>query len=137
MRARLDFPSLKRAVIDQINVFKPEIVLIEDKASGVQLIQELRSMGHSIINEYKPQGDIFMRARAQTAAFEGGFLKLPVRAPWLPEFEHELTTFPRGKFDDQVDTTAQALAWMSINGVKPGTITYYRELVEGRNQLPN
>lgn len=133
LRVRMDFPTLKRVVIEQIQCFHPEIVLIEDRASGVQLIQELRAMGHSIIKEYKPEGDKVMRAVSQTAAFEGGFVKLPRQASWLDAFVLELTTFPRGKFDDQVDSTAQALAWIAINGVKPGIIRYYRELVERRN----
>jgi predicted phage terminase large subunit-like protein len=36
---------------------------------------------------------------------------LPSEAPWLAEYLHELTTFPFGKYDDQVDSTSQALAW--------------------------
>jgi len=113
-------------VIDQIQCFKPQVVLIEDKASGIQLIQELRSMGHSIITAYKPEGDKLMRAHAQTGAFEGGFVRLPKQADWLDAYVLELTTFPRGRFDDQVDSTAQALAWLTINGREPGLIQYAR-----------
>lgn len=129
-RARLDYPALKRAVIDQIHARRPQIVLIEDKASGIQLIQELRAMGHSIVKECKPVGDKFMRARAQTAGFEGGFVKLPEQAAWLDAYILELTTFPRGRFDDQVDSTSQALGWMALNAVEPGILTYYREMCE-------
>lgn len=136
LRARLDYPSLMRTVIEQIKLFKPQLVLIEDKASGIQLIQELRSMGFSMVKEYKPQGDKFMRARAQTAAFEGGFVKLPEQASWLDAYVHELTTFPKCKFDDQVDSTAQALEWISINGVESGIFGYYRMLADKQsNQM--
>jgi predicted phage terminase large subunit-like protein len=34
---------------------------------------------------------------------------LPKEAAWLPEYLHELTAFPKGKHDDQVDSTAQML----------------------------
>ena len=135
LRVRMNYPNLKRAVIEQIERFKPELVLIEDKASGVQLIQELRTLGHSIIKEYKPQGDKFMRTMAQTGAFEGGFVKLPQQAPWLDTYIQELTTFPRGKFDDQVDSTAQALAWIALYGIEPGIITYYRRLNEAAGRF--
>ena len=32
-------------------------------------------------------------------------------APWLAGYIHELIPFPAGRHDDQVDSTAQALAW--------------------------
>jgi predicted phage terminase large subunit-like protein len=131
-RAKMDFPTLKRAVVEQIQKHRPQLVLIEDKASGTQLIQELRSQGHSIVKEVKPQGDKFMRARAQTASFEGGFVKLPRQAIWLDAYVQELLTFPRGRYDDQVDSTVQALAWCAVHGVEPGLLAYYRQMVEGR-----
>lgn len=133
LRARMDYPSLKRAVIEQIKTYRPHVVLIEDKASGIQLIQELREMGHSIIKECKPVGDKVMRARAQTAAFEGGFVLLPRQAAWLDAYVLELTTFNRGKYDDQVDSTSQALGWLAVNCVEPGIITYYRMLAQQQN----
>ena len=52
-----------------------------------------------------------MRVHAQTATIENGFVWLPEAAPWLAEYLAELTTFPAGRHDDQVDLTAQALAW--------------------------
>ena len=41
LRKRLEYPELKRAVREQYERFRPSVVLIEDKASGTQLIQEL------------------------------------------------------------------------------------------------
>ena len=125
----MDFPTLKRAVIDQLNSFNADVVLIEDKASGIQLIQELRTMGYYKVKEYKPKGDKVMRANAQTAGFEGGFVKLPQQATWLDAYVLELTTFPKGKFDDQVDSTAQALEWLSAGGQHIGLLLYYEEEV--------
>lgn len=130
LRERMEFPQLKRAVVDQIERFAPGTVLIEDKASGIQLIQELRAVGHSIIKAIKPEGNKVMRLNAQTPAFEGGFVLLPWQAAWLESYVLELTTFPRGKYDDQVDSTSQALAWISINGIEPGIIAYTRMLAE-------
>jgi len=52
-----------------------------------------------------------MRMHAQTAMIENGFVHLPDAAPWLAPYLHELTTFPNGRHDDQVDSTAQILDW--------------------------
>src|SRR5215469_5321008 len=50
-----------------------------------------------------------MRLHAQTALIENGFVHIPETAPWLAEYLHEMTVFPKGKHDDQVDSTAQFL----------------------------
>lgn len=112
LRKRLNYPELKRAVREQANLHRATQVLVEEKASGIQLIQELVYEGCSIVKAVIPKGDKVMRLHAQTAAIENGFVSLPREAPWLAEYLHELTTFPRGKFDDQVDATSQALAWI-------------------------
>jgi predicted phage terminase large subunit-like protein len=112
LRKRLNYPELKRAVREQAELHRAAVVLIEDKASGTQLIQELVQDGCSLVKAATPVGDKVMRLHAQTAAIENGFVSLPREAPWLAEYVHELTTFPRGKHDDQVDATSQALAWI-------------------------
>jgi predicted phage terminase large subunit-like protein len=112
LRKRLNYPDLKRAVRAQAEVHRATVVLIEDKASGTQLIQELVHDGCSIVKAVAPTGDKVMRLHAQTASIENGFVFLPKEAPWLAEYVHELTTFPRGTHDDQVDATSQALAWI-------------------------
>ena len=136
LRQRMNFPDLKRAVLELIREYRPDVVLIEDKASGTQLIQELRNAGISSIKEVKPESNKVMRMNAQTGAFEGGFVRLPRKAPWLDAYLSELTTFPKGRYDDQVDSTAQALAWITMNGLEPGIIAYYRQLVEQARERP-
>ena len=86
-------------------------MLIEDKASGTQLIQELVQEGLYAVTRYQPQTDKVMRMHAQTAMIENGFVHLPDAAPWLAQYLHEMTVFPHGKHDDQVDSTAQLLDW--------------------------
>ena len=49
---------------------------------------------------------------AQTAMIENGFVHLPKEAGWRAEYLHELTVSPGGKYDDQVDSTAQLLDWL-------------------------
>jgi predicted phage terminase large subunit-like protein len=113
-RRRLEYPALKRAVREQQSLFDASIVLIEDKASGTQLIQELIHDGCHGATRYQPTLDKIMRLHAQTAMIENGFVHIPQTASWLPEYLHEMTVFPKGKHDDQVDSTAQFLDWFKM-----------------------
>jgi len=61
-----------------------------------------------------------MRLHAQTATIENGFVWLPEAAPWLADYLAEFAAFPRGRHDDQVDSTAQALAWTKRRQSIPG-----------------
>src|SRR5438270_11026738 len=110
-RRRLEYPALKRAVREQQSLFGANVVLIEDKASGTQLIQELIADGCHDVTRYQPTTDKVMRLHAQTTLIENGFVRIPENAPWLAEYLHEMIVFPKGKHDDQVDSTAQFLDW--------------------------
>jgi predicted phage terminase large subunit-like protein len=116
-RKRLNYPDLKQAVKDEARRHSANIILIEDKASGTQLIQDLKSDGLYGIVPYDPPpgSDKVLRLYAQTAEFESGNVLLPVAAPWLDEYIQELTSFPGGKFDDQVDSTTQAIDHLKTN----------------------
>jgi predicted phage terminase large subunit-like protein len=110
-RQRLEYPALKRAVREQQNLFNASVVLIEDKASGTQLIQDLIAEGCHGVTRYQSNDEKTMRMHAQTAVIENGFVHIPETAPWLAEYLHELAVFPNGKHDDQADSTAQFLDW--------------------------
>ncbi len=114
VRVRLNYPELKRKVRELAKTYSPRVILIEDKASGTQLIQDLKADGMYRVRPYPPPPgtDKVMRLYAQTAEFENGRVLLPSSAPWLAEYIRELTTFPGVKFDDQVDSTTQALDHM-------------------------
>lgn len=132
-RRRMEYPDLKRAVKEQAQIHKAQAVVIEDKASGTQLIQELTIEGVSGITRYEPPAcEKIMRFHGQTAAFENGLVLLPAEAHWLNDYVKEITTFPGSKHDDQVDSTTQALAWMR----KPvsGLLEYYRHLYEEKKR---
>ena len=114
-RQRHDFPSLKRVAKELYDKFKANKVVIEDKASGTALVQELKRNGMHGVEAYQPEpgSDKLMRFAAQTIKFEQGQVRLPSSAPWLDDYLAELTGFPGTKFDDQVDSTSQALDFMS------------------------
>ncbi len=116
-RKRLNYPDLKRAVQEQAQRHQPDVILIEDKASGTQLIQDLKFDGFYGLKPYDPPpcNDKTLRLYAQTAEFEAGRVLLPRAAPWLVEYVRELTAFPGSKYDDQVDSTTQALTHLKSN----------------------
>ena len=111
-RAKLAFPDLVSQAKRLAEVWRPETLLIEDAASGQQLIQVLRrdepaNMPGPLARQ--PQGDKLSRASGATAAFENGEVLLPGEASWLATYQQELLSFPSGRHDDQVDATVQLL----------------------------
>jgi predicted phage terminase large subunit-like protein len=120
LRKRLAYPDLKRAVREQHLLHGAKTVLIEDKASGTQLIQELVHEGLHAVTRYTPSMDKVTRLGAQTAMIENGFVHVPEKAHWLTAYLHELTTFPSARHDDQADSTSQFLDWFKRLGfVRP------------------
>jgi predicted phage terminase large subunit-like protein len=130
LRQRLEYPALKRAVREQQNLYHATEILIEDKASGTQLIQELIADGCHGVARYQPDCEKIMRLHAQTAMIENGFVHIPESAPWLAEYLHEMTVFPNGKHDDQVDSTAQFLDWFKKPFPGQNIFEYYRSEAE-------
>ena len=134
----MEYPELKREVRVRYERFRLSVVLIEDKASGTQLIQELVQEGLYAVTRDQPQTDKVMRMHAQTAMIENGFVHLPKEAAWLAEYLHELTVFPNGKHDDQVDSTAQMLDWFKQAGSGPRSNAWiwhlYKEQYEAQQR---
>ncbi len=120
---RGDYPTVKRAIQSKYAEFKPDVVLIEDKASGQSLIQELRQLTDMPIVGIKPEGDKVSRLYAACGAIESGRVWLPESAAWLPDYEAELFLFPMAKHDDRVDSTSQYLNWARQGGMY--TATFY------------
>ena len=66
-----------------------------------------------------------------TGTIENGFVYLPDKAPWLQDFLHEISVFPKGKYDDQADSLSQALDWCTnIYSRKIGILEYHKRLNE-------
>ncbi len=113
LRERLAYPDLKRTAVNHALAWGPGAVLIEDKASGQSLIQDLRAETRlPVIGiDPTPDGDKLVRFTTTTPLIEAGRVWLPENAAWLPDYESELTHFPNGAYDDQVDMTSQYLRW--------------------------
>lgn len=114
IRKKLEYPDLKRTIVEAAARFRPNKILIEDKSSGSSLIQELKREGMSKVLPYVPPAgqDKIMRLHTLTHLFEAGKVFLPAQAPWLHDYRLELLGFPGSKNDDQVDSTTQALDYL-------------------------
>lgn len=109
-KQRIEFPELKRAVTQLANEHKPNLIVIEDKASGQSLIQELQRETHLPIKAIKIDRDKVARAYAVTPTIEAGNVYLPASKEWVRDFVDTLAAFPNGVHDDDVDSTTQALS---------------------------
>ena len=81
---------------------------VEDKASGTGLVQTLRREGLPIIPVQR-NNDKFSRASDAAPFIESGNVLLPADAPWLSDFLAEVSSFPSGAHDDQLDPMFDAI----------------------------
>ena len=108
IRVRLDYPALRRKVVEVYRQWPRPTLLIEDAGSGTSFIQDLKDQNIRAI-PIKAEGDKVVRMAAQSAKIEAGEVYLPRHAKWLDDLRTEILAFPNGVHDDQVDSISQAL----------------------------
>ena len=108
-RVRCDFPELKKLALEEYRYWEPDCVLIEAKASGTPLTQELRRMGIPVTSYAPSRGqDKVARMNSVAPIFESGMV-------WAPEHDfadeviEEMASFPFGDYDDYCDSATMAL----------------------------
>jgi predicted phage terminase large subunit-like protein len=114
-KARMEFPELKATALKHYKLWKPDALIIEKKASGAPLIQEMRRMGIPL-QEYSPSrgkggaGSNDKRARLNACAdmLASGRVWVP-DTRWAREVIDEVAEFPNAEHDDYVDSVSQAL----------------------------
>jgi len=107
------FPDLKQEVKRLAYQYNPNIILIEDRASGQSLIQELRCDSKLPISAVKVDTDKGSRANACTPTIASGSVFIPKRASWRNDLIHNLAVFPNGMYDDDVDSVTMALNYLT------------------------
>lgn len=110
-RARFEYPDLKRTIINMAEKWNPKAIIVEDKASGQSILQDLRRETKLPLIATTPSKDKITRMASVSALFEAGKVFLPQKAEWLIDYESELFSFPSSNNDDQVDSTSQFLNW--------------------------
>jgi len=121
VRGRWEFPQLKAKAMELYKDWSPECVLIEKKAAGAPLIQELRQMDIAI-EEYSPSrgtrlvsNDKRARTHAVAPILQDGVVWAPDRL-WAHEVINECAEFPNGEHDDRVDCVVMALNRYRLGG---------------------
>jgi predicted phage terminase large subunit-like protein len=114
-RARLEFPDLKRHSVRLAREYGAQTLLIEDQATGTQLIQTPRAEqphGVPLPIPRTPEGDKQSRRAGVSGQIEARELLLPEEAHWLAEFKTEILGFPQARHDDQADALSQLMIWV-------------------------
>lgn len=131
-KGRWEFPELKRIALEEYQYWEPDTVLVESKAAGLPLTQELRSMGIPVVNFSPSRGnDKISRVNAVAPLFESGMVWAP-ESSWAEEVIEECAAFPFGEHDDMVDAMTQAL----MRFRQGGFITHPEDYVDENVGLP-
>ena len=108
-RVRVDFPELKKLAWDEYKYWEPDCVLIEAKASGTPLTQELRRMGIPVTAYTPSRGqDKIARMNSVAPIFESGMV-WATEDNFADEVIEEMASFPYGDHDDYCDSATMAL----------------------------
>ena len=109
VRGRWDFPQLKQKAQDLEDIYQPDMILIEQKATGTPLTQELIRMGIAVTPFTPSRGsDKFTRMNACAPVFESGMVYRP-DSNFAEEVVEECASFPNGEHDDLADSMTQAI----------------------------
>jgi predicted phage terminase large subunit-like protein len=108
---RMLYPELKKKVAEIASMYPPDAILIEDKDSGQQLIQDTKQYTNLPVIAITPKGSKITRAETSSFLVEAGRVSLPNQAPWLAEYETQILGFPNTEKYDMVDSTSQFLNW--------------------------
>lgn len=109
-KGRVEYPELRKESLRAYQDYEPDKVIIEKKASGNSLIQDLRRGGLPLAT-YTPEKDKITRAYAAQSLLENGRLYYPARK-WAEEFISALARFPNPDDDDVADAFSQAIIWL-------------------------
>jgi predicted phage terminase large subunit-like protein len=132
IKKRMEFPDLKKLVLEEYKEWEPDAFVVEKKSNGAALYQELRRMGVPV-GEFTPgKGqDKIARVNAVSDLLSSGIVWAPDRR-WAKEVIEECNDFPSGTNDDLVDSTTQALmrfrqgGFIRLPNDEPEEIKYFR-----------
>lgn len=109
---RLAYPQLRRRLCELARQWSAHVVLVEDKASGQALLQEIKTeLPDAAVLGRMPKWDKRTRFAKASTWLEAGKVKLWANAQGLFGFRQELLGFPSAAHDDQVDAFSQYVQW--------------------------
>ena len=132
IKERYEFPELRRAALEQYKYWQPDMVIIEQKASGTPLTHELRNMDIPVMTFTPSRGnDKHVRVNSCAPLFEAGLIWAPDEQ-FAEEMIEECASFPYGDHDDLVDSMTMAVMRFRQGGFLPHPEDYEEEKTETR-----
>ena len=120
-QARLELHDLVVRVANTCERYKADVLLIENKASGLSVQQEIRRLyarAEFAVRFTDPtrKGEKVARAHSVTHIFEERMVHAPA-TDWADMVIQQCSVFPRGSHDDLVDALIQGLRYMRDEGL--------------------
>jgi predicted phage terminase large subunit-like protein len=127
IKERFEFPDLRREALEQYKYWKPDMVIVEQKASGTPLTHELRQMDIPVMTFTPSRGnDKHVRVNSCAPLFEAGLIWAPDEQ-FAEEVIEECASFPYGDHDDLVDSMTMAIMRFRQGGFLPHPEDYEDE----------
>lgn len=126
-RGKFEAPDLKRQIIDLHLHHNAHATIIEKTDTGRAIVQEMRLQSPIRPILWTVKYDKEARLLAQSPKIETGQVIFPTNANWLGGYLKEILAFPNGKHDDQVDSTSQALAYLTRKMERPEPLVSKQE----------
>jgi predicted phage terminase large subunit-like protein len=128
VKDRFEFPELRREALEQYKYWNPDMVIVEQKASGTPLTHELRQMDIPVMTFTPSRGnDKHVRVNSCAPLFEAGLIWAPDEQ-FAEEVIEECASFPHGDHDDLVDSMTMAVMRFRQGGFLPHPEDYEDEI---------
>jgi predicted phage terminase large subunit-like protein len=117
---RYEFHELIKKVVQTCKLMKVDLLLIENKAAGISVAQEIRRLYSNErfgVQLFDPKSqDKFARLVSVQHIFQEGMVWAPDR-PWADAVIKQVGAFPRGRHDEYVDMTSMGLRVLRDRGL--------------------
>ncbi|WP_170950410.1 hypothetical protein [Mesorhizobium sp. WSM3864] len=112
-RNRLDYLALKAQALALNEQYQPARHLIEPTSTGISLAADLRASGANVQETGTGGLSKEQRLDAVMGKITAQYVHILAGIPGIDDFLDELTAFPFGSNDDQVDALTQYLRWLT------------------------
>lgn len=112
---KVEYPELLKTVDALAHKWRPFNILIEDKASGQSLIQDMKRKTRWAITPVQVDKDKRVRASLASPLVESSRVYLPEGLPWVQDYVDSMATFPNAAHDDDVDASTLLLNYLSTS----------------------